>query len=140
MPHDLPRTRPPALLAVVVAVGLEALALVFAAGAGLVSAVRGAQDVGATWGLVVLAALAALLLAQAARGLWQGRRWGRGPVLTAQILLVVVAWTWWGVGGSVPALLVAALGVLVGVGVLLPSVVRATTRTGPDGPPSPPAG
>ena len=71
---------------------LEAAALVVGAGAGVVALVRGAQA-GPVVFLVVLALGAAALLVAAARGLWGGRRWGRGPVLTAQILVVVTAAT-----------------------------------------------
>ena len=40
----------------------------------------------------------ALLLLLAARGLWRGRRWARSPVIMWQILLVVLAIGWLGVG------------------------------------------
>ena len=73
---------------------------------------------------VVLLGLAVLLVA-AARGLWQGKRWGRAPIITWQILLILVAangWAgwWW----ATAALVVLAVAVIVAV--LSPSVRNAT--------------
>ena len=67
----------------------------------------------------------ALLLA--ARGLWHGRRWARSPVIMWQILLVVLALGWYGADPSAWALVVVGIAVVIGVGLLLPGVVRATT-------------
>ncbi|QGQ18861.1 hypothetical protein GC089_05920 [Cellulomonas sp. JZ18] len=123
----------PALL--VVACGLvllEALALVAAAVAGVVVLVRGADAPAVAAFLVALALGAALLLGAAARALWGGRRWGRGPVLTAQVLLVVVSTTLWGAGARAAAGAGVALGLLVAVAVLAPAVVAVTGRTGGD--------
>jgi len=104
---------------------VEVVALASAAVAGVVALVRGG-DPGPVLFLVVLALGAAVLLAAAVRGLWAGRRWGRGPVLTAQILAVVTAVTWWGAGGGVRALVPVALALVVVVALLTPRVVAAT--------------
>jgi len=69
----------------------------------------------------------ALLLLLAARGLWRGRRWARSPVITWQILLVVLSLGWLGADPSVWAVAVLVVATLVGVGLLLPSVVAVTT-------------
>lgn len=122
-------SRPPLLVVACVLVLAEVLALVVAAVVGLV-ALTGGGDVGPVVALVVLALGAAGLLAGAVRGLWGGRRWGRGPVLTAQIIVVVTAATWWGSGGGVLAVLPIAVGLVVGVAVLTPRVVAATSVSG----------
>lgn len=126
----MPTSRPALLLVACGLVLLEALALVAAAVAGVVVLLRGADAPAVAGFLVVLALGAALLLASAARALWGGRRWGRGPVLTAQVLLVVVAATLWGAGAGPAAGAGVALGLLVAVAVLAPPVVRATAGAG----------
>lgn len=120
----------PALLVVACAVVLvQVAALVAAVVAGLVALARGAEA-GPALFLVVLALGAAALLAGAVRGLWRGRRWGRGPVLTFQILVVVTAATWWGSGGGLPALVPIVLALVVAVSLLTPRVVAATSGGG----------
>lgn len=121
--------RPRALLLACLLVLVEAAALAAAAVVGVV-ALLGGGDVGPVLFLVALALGVALLLATAARGLWAGRRWGRGPVLTAQIMVVVTAATWWGAGGGPWALVPVVVAVGVTVAVLLPSVVAVTSARG----------
>jgi len=104
----------------------EAAALLAGAVAGVIALVRGA-DPGPVVFLVVLALGAATLLVAAVRGLWAGRRWGRGPVLTAQILVVVTAATWWGAGGGLRALVPIVLALVVAVALLSPRVVHVTS-------------
>jgi hypothetical protein len=64
----------------------------------------------AVWFLLVGAAVLA-----AGWALWTGRRWGRGPVVVVQLLLLPIAW-YVGVGSHRPALgipvAVIALGIL----------------------------
>lgn len=122
-------SRPPLLTLAWLLVLLEVLALGAAAGAGVVSLARGAH-VAPVLFLVLLALGAATLLAAAARALRDGRRWGRGPVLTAQILTVVVAGTWWGAGGGPLALVPIVVALVVAVALLTPAVVAATSATG----------
>ncbi|WP_136519389.1 hypothetical protein [Cellulomonas telluris] len=129
----MPTSRPALLVVACGLVLLEVLALVAAAVSGLVVLVRGAQAPAVAAFLVVLALAAALLLVAAARGLWAGRRWGRGPVLTAQVLLVVVSATLWQSGGGAAAVAGVLLGLLVGAAVLAPSVLAATGRAGGEG-------
>ncbi|QCB93114.1 hypothetical protein [Cellulomonas shaoxiangyii] len=133
----MPTPRPALLVAACGLVVLEALALAAAAVAGVVTLVRGAQAPAVAAFLVALALGAALLLASAARGLWSGRRWGRGPVLTAQVLLVVVSATAWSSGARVPGAVGLVLGLVVAATVLAPPVVAVTSRTGRDEPDRP---
>jgi hypothetical protein len=110
-----------------VLVVLEAGALVGMAVVWLTELVRGESQLpGATVFLVVFAVGVAAVLVLAARGLWAGRRWARSPVMTWQVLLVVMAVGWLGADPAwwIVAVLVSAL--LVGVGLLLPPVVAAT--------------
>jgi hypothetical protein len=106
---------------------LQAVALVAAAVVLVVLLVRGSSMPGPVVFLVLLALGVAALLAGAGRALLQGRRWGRAPVMTVQILLVVLAVGWlgaevapWSVGVLVLAVLTAAL-------LLVPAVVAWTT-------------
>jgi hypothetical protein len=127
-PHPV---RPP-LLAVVCLLTLLEAAL--AAGLGIawaVDLVTGRADAPAATAFLALFALGiACLLAACARGLWRGRRWARSPVMTWQVLLVVLAVGWLGAEVTVWAVLVLAVALAVGVGLLLPPVVAATTGTG----------
>ncbi|MDM7831785.1 hypothetical protein [Cellulomonas edaphi] len=122
--------RPPLLVAVCLLVLVEALAFVGLAIAWLVDLLRGDVEIpGAVVFLVVFALGIAALLAAAARGLWNGRRWARSPVITWQVLLVVMAIGWLGVEISVWAVAVLVVALAVGVGLLLPPVVAATTSS-----------
>lgn len=130
----MPTSRPLLLVVACGLVLLEVLGLVLAAVAGVLTLVRGSDAPGVAVFLVVLALGAALLLASAARGLWSGRRWGRGPVLTAQVLMVVVSATLWSAGAGGRSAAGVVLGVAVAATVLAPPVVAATSRTGTDEP------
>lgn len=118
--------RSPVLVAVVAAVALEA-ALLFGVAGFYVARASGASD---ALGAVVAAALIALIgsfLLASARGLWRGQRWARAPVVTWQLLQLVVAVQllsgpqWW-LGAGLALLSVVAAG-----GLFVPSVVRQTT-------------
>lgn len=131
-----PATRPPLVRAVCALVLGEALVLL-AASVGLVVALaRGTDLPGPVAFMAALALGLALLLAAAARGLWRGSRWARSPVMTWQILLVVLAIGWLGVEVTWWSALVLAVAVVVAVGLLLPPVVAWTTTAvpGPSGP------
>jgi hypothetical protein len=119
--------RPVALVVLCGLILLQAGLLVGLAGAWVLDLVRGAVQLPAATVFLVLFALGvAAVLALSARGLWSGRRWARSPVMTWQVLLVVMAVGWLGSDASpwVVAVLVSAIA--VGVGLLLPSVVAAT--------------
>jgi len=116
--------------------GVLAEALVFVAAAatflaGAVAAGIGAQGVGRAVPLAVLLVGFAALLGGAARAQWRGMRWGRGPVITWQLLQVVVAVAL--APGLSPMLVatVVLLSAAVATGVLWPSsrAYAATTRS-----------
>ncbi|MBD7919700.1 hypothetical protein H9657_15625 [Cellulomonas sp. Sa3CUA2] len=126
-PHPGPGGRPTMLAVACALVLLEATALVVAVVAGVAALVQGG-DAGQVVFLCALALGTAALLVQAARALWSGRRWGRGPVLTAQAFLLVTAATWWSSGGGPWAAVPAVVALVVAVAVLTPRVLAATSR------------
>ncbi|GCD22108.1 hypothetical protein CTKZ_36700 [Cellulomonas algicola] len=125
----------PRLLAVTcVLVLLESVVVAGLGVAFVVSLVRGATALAApTAFLVAFCAGIAALLALAARGLWAGRRWARSPVMTWQVLLVVLAVGWLGQEVTAWAVAVLTVAVVVGVLLLVPSVVAATAHRATDG-------
>ncbi|MBT0994571.1 hypothetical protein KIN34_09760 [Cellulomonas sp. DKR-3] len=129
-PGPAPRTRAPLPLVVVCLLTLLEAAL--AAGLGiawLVDLVTGRADAAAATAFLAVFALGiALLLGACARGLWRGRRWARSPVMTWQILLVVLAVGWLGAEVTPWAVAVLVVALAVGIGLLLPPVVAATTQ------------
>jgi len=126
--ETLHAARPPLLLAVCCLVLLEAAAFAGLAAAVGSELVRGRATMpGATAFLAVCGLGIAALLAVCVRGLWRGRRWARSPVIMWQILLVVLALGWYGADPSAWALVVVGIAVVIGIGLLLPGVVRATT-------------
>jgi len=130
-PAHEPPTAParPALLAVVCLLTLLEAAAAFGLGvAWAADLVRGAaQSVGATTFLVVFALGIAVLLAASARGLWRGRRWARSPVMTWQVLLIVLGVGWVGADPAPWTWGVLAVALVVAVGLFVPAVVAATT-------------
>jgi len=106
-----------ALAAVLLALEAAA-AIVF----GLVAATgihRNRIVVGA--GTAVLMVGYGALLGAAARGVWRGRRWSRGPTAATQLIQLPVAWSF--VGGQTTwlALLLATASVVTLICLLLPS-------------------
>ncbi|WP_420110989.1 hypothetical protein [Pseudactinotalea sp.] len=117
------------LLGALVVAGLEGLLLIAAAVWSVVDMVRNDFD-----GAAVSIALAAFmllfvgLLVLGIHALWLGRRWGRGPVLTWQLIQGAIAVSVIGIAPpwAVYPVLLASIG--VGVGLLLPASVAATSR------------
>ncbi|WP_232514716.1 hypothetical protein [Cellulomonas sp. PSBB021] len=126
--------RPPLLAVLCLLTLLEAAAAVGLAVAWVVDLVSGVSvRPAATVFLVVFGLAVALVLAASARGLWRGRRWARSPVMTWQIMLVVLSLGWVGADPAPWTWAVLAVALVVGVGLLLPPVVAATTgRAGDD--------
>ncbi|MEZ0449809.1 hypothetical protein [Cellulomonas sp. ICMP 17802] len=119
--------RPALLLVVCLLVTLEAAAFLGLGIAWTVDVVRGTATLpGASLFLAAFGVGIALLLLLGARGLWRGRRWARSPVITWQILLVVLALGWLSSQPSVWGVVVLVVATLVGVGLLLPPVVAVT--------------
>jgi len=104
------------LVVVCVLVLLEAALLVGVGIAFGTELVRGATVPGAGAFLLAFMLGVAAVLVASSRGLWQGRRWSRSPVLTWQLLLVVLAIGWLGVESTWWAGLVLVVAVVVGVG------------------------
>jgi hypothetical protein len=118
-----------ALVVVCALVLLQAGLLVGLAVAWVVGLVRGGSQLpGATVFLVLFAAGVAAVLALAARGLWAGRRWARSPVMTWQVLLVVMSAGWLGVETALWTVGVLVSALVVAAGLLLPAVVAVTAE------------
>ncbi|WP_413450763.1 hypothetical protein AA0Y32_02400 [Georgenia phoenicis] len=132
MTPDRP-ARPPLPLVLALLLVLVEVGAIVALSVGMLVEVLG----GRTTGGVVTAVLAliflgiAALLVAAARALHQRRRWGRGPIVTWQLLVLATGLSqtgtvvWW-----VSALLVA-LPVAVTVALLVPPSVAWANRTTP---------
>ena len=121
--------RPAVLLVVCLLVIVEAAAFLGLAFAWVTDVLRGGATMpAASLFLAAFGVGVALLLLLAARGLWRGRRWARSPVIMWQILLVVLALGWLGAEPTAWAVVVLVVALLIGVGLLLPSVVAASAR------------
>lgn len=125
-------SHPVALRLVMGAVALEAVLLGVAAGAVLVELVGGGSgSVAVSVFLVVFFLGVAAVLLAAARTLWAGRRGGRAPVVTWQILQGLVGITLlsagpvWAVAGGAALVLVSAAVLLL---VMSRPVVEATSH------------
>jgi hypothetical protein len=127
-----PHRRPAALALLCTLVVVQAGVLVGLASAWVVGLLRGESQVpGATVFLVLFALGVAAVLALGVRGLWSGRRWARSPVMTWQVLLVVLSVGWLGVETAPWAIGVLVAALVVGVCLLLPSVVAVTAERPP---------
>ncbi len=120
------------LLVVCGLLALEAVGLVVAGGFALADVVRD-DGSGAAGVLAALAWGLAALLVGAARGLLDGRRWARSPVVTWQLFQVVIAVTWLQEGAHPAPVVLLVVAVLVVAGVVSPSVVARTTAGRPTG-------
>ncbi|WP_315098065.1 hypothetical protein [uncultured Cellulomonas sp.] len=124
--------RPALLIAVCLLVTVEAAAFLGLGIAWVADVVRGAASMpAASLFLAAFGCGIALLLLLAARGLLRGRGWARSPVIMWQILLVVLAVGWLRAEPSVWAAAVLVVAVLIGVGLMIPSVVAVTARRPP---------
>jgi hypothetical protein len=106
-------------------VGLEGLFLLLLAVLELLGVHSGRVTLAVTTALFFVALGAGL--AFCAWGLFRARSWARGPVVAAQLIGVLLSFSFWG-GGTTPgavALLAVTLAVLVGV--LNPASTRALT-------------
>ena len=130
-----PASRPKPLLVGVAVVLLEAVALVLLGIGVVVASLLDQGDMlGANAGVLTVLILIGGFLLLATRALWHGKRWGRGPVITWQLLQFFVAVTAWGTlewWALAPALV---LSLVVIVCLLLPASLSATAQHGrPDG-------
>lgn len=121
--------RPVLLWVGFILVGLEILALLVAAVWMFVDRPDGVMG-GVGYALTFAAVLAsfALLLFLGGRALWNGMRWGRGPVVAWQLLQFFTAVTMSDVIGKPAAWVVGLLSLLTVVGFLAPASLEATSR------------
>jgi uncharacterized membrane protein YhaH (DUF805 family) len=127
-PVEEPRRNLPLLGALVLA-GLEAVALVVAAVVAVVSTVQDRfVDAPVSIALVVVLLLFAGLLVLGVQALWHGRRWGRGPVATWQLLQAATALGAMGIAPPYVVYPAVVVALLVLVALLLPSSIAATSR------------
>lgn len=142
-PQPRPASAPTTVRVLVALVGVQALALLAVTVGLVVALVRGTSLPGPVVFMAVLALGSGVLVAGAARALLHGERWGRAPVMTVQILLVVLAIGWLQAEFAVWALGVLLLAVATGVLLLTRPVVAWTVDSLPpdatDGPTRRPA-
>jgi hypothetical protein len=91
----------------------------------------GVEQVGTTLAVAGFLAGLGCLLAAAGRALARGRRWGRGPALTWQLLQGAIGVTQVPTSPAVGAALVATAALVV-AGLLAPSSLAATSASGTD--------
>ena len=71
-------------------------------------------------GVAILMACFGLVLLLVARGVFQGRRWSRGPAVVTQLILLPLAWSFKGGATTWVAVLLAVLAVTALVGLVHP--------------------
>ena len=123
MTEDAPGHPPPTLVGAAVLVGLEGL---FVAVMGVLElfalhAMRATLAI--TTGLFFLALGAGLL--GCAWGLFRVRSWARGPVLAAELIGVLLSFSFWGGETTLAAVVILLVSLAVLVGVLHPASTRA---------------
>lgn len=127
------RPRPPAALLGALLLVIVELGVLGALAGGMVLEVLGGRTIDPLFTSITAAIFIGLivLLILAVRALHQGRRWGRGPVVTWQLLVLAIgisqagALVWWLV------VLLIVMPVAVVVGTLLPASVAWANQTGP---------
>ncbi len=130
-PQPSPASAPTAVRVLVGLVAVQAVALVAVTVGLVVALVRGTALPGPVVFMAVLALGMGALLAGAARALLHGERWGRAPVMTVQILLVVLAVGWLGVEVAAWSVGVLVLAAVTGALLLVRPVVAWTVDTPP---------
>jgi len=120
---------PPVLLVVAAALtGLEGLVLLVYAALELAHVDADRVSVAVTTA-VFFAVLGAALVA-CARGLWQVRSWARSPVVVAQLITLLTAWSFVGGETTWVAALLGLVSVIVLVGLLHPRSTSALAAEG----------
>jgi hypothetical protein len=113
----------PLLLVAAVLVAVEAVALLAVGGSVVLGSDRRRLVLDVT--TTVFFGLYGCGLLVCARGLLRTRRWSRAPVVLAQLIQALVAWSFFPGGTRWVALLLAGTAVLVLVAVLSPPATRA---------------
>jgi hypothetical protein len=118
------RPAPPAsLVGAAVLVGLEGLFLCVLAVLEVVALESGRLTLGITTGLFFLVLGAGLLLC--ARGLFRVGSWARGPVVAAELIGVLLSFSFWGGETTLVAVLILLVSLAALIGVLHPASTRA---------------
>lgn len=127
------RRRPPAALLIALLLVVVELGVLAALAGGMVLEVIRGRTIDPLFTSVTAAVFVALivLLALAVRALLQGRRWGRGPVVTWQLLVLAIGISQAGVLVWWLAALFIVIPIVVVVGTLVPPSVAWANRTGP---------
>jgi protein-S-isoprenylcysteine O-methyltransferase Ste14 len=118
-----PASTPAPLLVAASLVAVEGLLLLGYAVLEVASVDADRVAVAATTGIFFLVYGAGLLFC--ARGLSRCRSWARSPIVLAQLIQLGVAWSFWGGSTTVVAIAVAAVAVIVLVGVFHPASLEA---------------
>ena len=127
-PHS--RSRPLLLWMAFILLGVEILGLLAAAVWMLIDRPDGAMS---AWGYALTMAAVILMFAAllffGGRGLWKGMRWGRGPVISWQLLQFVTAVTMADVISTAAAWAVGLMSLAAIVGFLAPASREVTAKT-----------
>ena len=118
------RPGPPAtLVGAAVLVGLEGLLLCVLAVLEVVAMDSGRLTLGLTTGLFFLVLGAGLVFC--ARGLSRVRSWARGPVVAAELIGVLLSFSFWGGETTLAAVVILLVSLAALVGVLHPASTEA---------------
>ena len=132
----MPENPPPATAVpppLVVAASLTAVEAFVMAGLGVLELVN-LRSVRLTMGVTTTAFFlaAGAGLAWCAWSLWRLRRWARGPVVMAQLIVLGLAWNLWAGGPRPLSALLAVVGVVVIAGLVHPASTQVLEVDDPD--------
>ena len=128
MPEDSRPAPPAPLVGAAVLVGLEGLFLCVLAVLETAALKSGRLTLGVTTGLFFLVLGAGLLFC--AWGLIRVGSWARGPVVAAELIGVLLSFSFWGGETTLAAVAILLVSLAVLVGVLHPASTRALAADG----------
>jgi hypothetical protein len=121
--EDAPPAPPATLVGAAVLVGLEGLFLCVLAVLEVVALESGRLTLGITTGLFFLVLGAGLIFC--AWGLFRVGSWARGPVVAAELIGVLLSFSFWGGETTLAAVVILLVSLAALVGVLHPASTRA---------------